>query len=194
MQKIRTFVAVKVDGLSYIEEWMSYLKEIFREDKVKWNPEGLWHLTFKFIGDVSPEELGWLRNSLRNGLSGFSSGEVIFRGSGFFGKREAPKVIWAGVQVTNWLLALKNKVEEAASGLDLPADDRPFRPHLTLGRVKFLRNPSFLIEKVEKEADTFWGKKRVDEVILYKSRLTSQGPVYSEIECFKLESTPNSDP
>jgi len=186
MGKTRTFVALPVEGLLYLEIWASELQKRQGAARIKWNPLHQWHLTLKFIGDVDEKELEVLRESLHIALTGFPPGEVIFEGSGFFGHPEAPKVVWAGVRPDDYLDRLKRKVEEGASVLDLRSDDRPFRPHLTLGRIKSIKNPALLTREVEKNRETFWGEEPVDHVTLFKSKLTSEGPVYSVIEQFAL--------
>ncbi|MFW5753377.1 MAG: RNA 2',3'-cyclic phosphodiesterase [Marinilabiliaceae bacterium] len=186
MGNIRTFVALPVAGLYDLERWARELKNRQGNARIKWIPCHMWHLTLKFIGEVDEEELAALRQSLRNALEGFPRGDVAFEGSGFFGHPHAPKVIWAGVRPNDYLETLKKKVEEGASVLDLPFDDRPFRPHLTLGRIKVINDPALLTREVEKNRETFWGEEPVDQIALFKSKLTSKGPVYSVIEQFDL--------
>lgn len=188
MRKIRTFVALPVEGLLDLEMWASELQNRQGDARIKWNPPHQWHLTLKFIGDVDEKDVETLRKSLDSALKGFPPGDMVFEGSGFFGHPEAPKVVWAGVRPDDYLDRLKRKVEEGASVLDLPYDDRPFRPHLTLGRIKSIKNPALLIREVEKNGETFWGEEPVDHVTLFKSKLTSKRPVYSVIEQFALNS------
>ncbi|MGM0377704.1 MAG: RNA 2',3'-cyclic phosphodiesterase [Bacteroidota bacterium] len=184
MGKTRAFLALPVEGLFDLELWVRELQNRQGAARIKWNPVHQWHLTLKFIGDVEEKELDALRKSLRDVLSDFPPGDVVFEGSGFFGHPDVPKVIWAGVRPDDYLDRLKRKVEEGTSVLDLPYDDRPFRPHLTLGRIKNIKDPALLTREVEKNKETFWGEEPVDHVTLFKSKLTSKGPVYSVIEQF----------
>ena len=186
MGKIRTFVALPVGGILDLELWANELQSRQGSARIKWNPPHQWHLTLKFIGDVDEKELETLQQSLRDALCGFPPGDVVFEGSGFFGHPDVPKVIWAGVRPDDYLVRLKKKVEEGASVLDISYDDRPFRPHLTLGRIKSINDPALLTREVEKNRETFWGEEPVDHLMLFKSKLTSKGPVFSVIEQFDL--------
>lgn len=179
-------MALPVNKLPDLAEWKDGLKQMPFSGRINWSDHRQWHLTLKFIGDVDEEGLEHLRESLRKSLAGIPKGEIAFEGSGFFGHPGAPRVVWAGVRPGVYLDRLKTMVEEGASVLDLPYDDRPFRPHLTLCRIKRLEEPGMLKEEVDRNRDTFWGHQPVDHVVLYKSRLTSGGPVYSVVEQFDL--------
>lgn len=181
-------MAIPVHGLSALEEWMDYLKRLAIPGRIKWNNHGQWHLTLKFIGDVDETELVCLRSSLQDYLADCFTGEVTFAGTGFFGSRDNPKVLWAGTKESEWLNDLKERVEQGVSVLDLPYDDRPFRPHLTIARIKSLKESSRLMEETDIKKSITWGAQEVNEVVLYRSRLTSNGPVYSVIERFGLKS------
>lgn len=187
MTKIRTFVAIPIYGLSTLEKWMDYLKGLDLPGRIKWNDSGQWHLTLKFIGDVEETELDCLIISLQGHLADCFAGEVTFEGTGFFGSRDNPRVLWVGTRDSEWLKDLKEMVEQGVSVLDLPYDGRPFRPHLTIARIKSLKETSLLFEETDKKKNITWGVQTVKEVVLYRSRLTSDGPVYSVIERFGLK-------
>lgn len=188
MTMIRTFVALPLIGPESVENWINELKMLKIPGKIKWsNKDGLWHLTLKFIGNVDEENLKLVQDALRDHITGLSPGEVVLEGAGVFGNREHPKVIWAGIRKSKWLLDMKQRVEESVSVLDLPVDNRIFRPHLTIGRIKYLKNTELLLKQIDQKEHTIWGKQPVSRVVLFRSQLTPEGPVYSEIESFWLE-------
>jgi 2'-5' RNA ligase len=189
MSKIRTFVAIPVVGLTILESWMDELKQMKIHGKIKWNEKHLWHLTLKFIGNIEQREINILSQSLKGAFSDVQQGEIVVNGTGVFGTMEKPRVIWAGIDVDDWLLALRQKTGQGVSVIDTPGDDCPFNPHLTIGRVKYLKQPEILKEEVEKKKNTDWGIIPVTRIVLYESKLTSEGPVYSEIESFDLSET-----
>jgi 2'-5' RNA ligase len=86
----------------------------------------------------------------------------------------------------NWINELKRRAEKGLSTLDLPEDDRSFRPHLTMARVKSMEEAFPLMREIEKKQDAYWGRLPVDKIVLYFSELTAGEPVYSEIEHFSL--------
>jgi len=67
-----------------------------------------------------------------------------------------------------------------------PPEDRPFQPHLTLGRVKTSRGKDDLIGKMEKHREEEFGDFAVEEVILFKSELKPTGPIYTPLRKLKL--------
>lgn len=187
MSKIRTFVATPVISLVALQKWLTDLKKQPFSGKIKWSDPHLWHLTFKFFGDVEETQLNTLTGSLLTALDGATSGSIKFEGAGYFGSSRSPKVIWAGIGDDGWLYDMKNRIEKGVSALGIAEEERPFHPHLTLGRVKYLKHPNTLIEALEQKKEHEWGTFEVNRMVLYKSKLTSQGPVYSELESFWLQ-------
>ncbi|WP_462319381.1 RNA 2',3'-cyclic phosphodiesterase [Marinilabilia sp.] len=186
MSEIRTFVATPLIEMESLKSWVSDLKKVSMSGKIKWNPPELWHLTFKFIGNMDASQLKPLVESLRKALDGCQPGTIKLEGAGYFGSSKAPGVIWAGIRENEWLLEVMKRIENGVSELELPQDNRPFRPHLTLARVKYLKDSSHLLEAFKEKKDYIWGDFRVNRIVLYKSRLTAEGPVYSELESFEL--------
>ncbi|PWD99280.1 RNA 2',3'-cyclic phosphodiesterase [Marinilabilia rubra] len=186
MSKLRTFVATPVIDIEYLKKWVFNLRKQPVSGKIKWTNPDLWHLTFKFIGDIEKGQLSSLIESMSQALDGCNAGKLHFEGAGYFGSTKNPKVIWAGVRKNEWLDYIKKQVDRGVSVLDLFIDDRPFRPHLTLARVKYLKDSRPLIEAVNGKDDSIWGDFELNRVVLYKSQLTSDGPVYSELKSFEL--------
>jgi 2'-5' RNA ligase len=186
MSKIRTFIAIPIVGITSLEQWMNFLKRKHIPGRFKWNEKELWHLTFRFVGDVNKAELGMLRDSLRHALRDCESGEIVVEKTGIFGNSLSPKVLWAGIRESRWLEDVKERVDRGVSVLDLPSEERAFHPHLTLARIKYLEKPEVLMNEVEKKKKHEWGRLKPEAIVLYKSRLTPGGPAYSRIEEFGL--------
>ena len=96
---------------------------------VSWRPIENFHITLRFFGSV-PRELAI---ELDQAIAEIPSEalKLTVRGCGYFGKRE-PRAVWAGVEETEPLLALAGACERVARQLGLPAEKRPYRPHITL--------------------------------------------------------------
>ena len=102
---------------------------------VKWvRPEGI-HLTLKFLGEVSEGREPDLRAALGRAAAGGRALSLVVSGFGAFPGLDRPRVIWAGLEADPEILALQHRVEEQFVPLGFPREDRPFRPHLTLGRA-----------------------------------------------------------
>lgn len=87
----------------------------------------------------------------------------------------------------NGMLALfQRKLEIQFEKIGFQAEDRPFHPHLTLGRVKSSRGKEELIGRIEKYREEEFGDFQVEKVFLFKSELRPAGPIYTPLKEMKL--------
>jgi 2'-5' RNA ligase len=102
---------------------------------LKWvRPEGI-HVTLKFLGEVSEQREPELRSALGRAAAGSHALPLAIDGFGAFPGFERPRVIWAGLEPDPALEALQHRVEREFQPLGFAPEQRPFRPHLTLGRA-----------------------------------------------------------
>lgn len=100
-------------------------------------PPGLLHLTLAFLGSVGPEAVGPAREALRAAARSAEPFPVRLRGLGRFPITGTPAVVWLGAdRRAPELGELVGRVRAELAALDLPFDDGPFRPHVTLARVR----------------------------------------------------------
>jgi 2'-5' RNA ligase len=153
---------------------------------VRWTrPEGI-HLTFTFIGEVPAERVDPIRRALRESCGGLSPAALAARGVGVFPDRGRPRVIWAGV-VGDLEAAgrVKNAVDAALAPLGVVAEARPFRPHLTLGRVTGSRGGDWRVA-IDPHAGDEFGVFAVEACVLFESRLLPGGARYQALETVPL--------
>jgi 2'-5' RNA ligase len=188
IEKIRSFIAVEIP-----EEVRQKLREVLRElrgsgAEVKWvRPEGI-HVTLKFLGETNRETLEALSAVLRPLAAGFAPFEVKAQGLGCFPSLRNPRVVWVGLAEERGALSeLQRGIETAAAGFGFPPEERPFKPHLTLGRVRSSKGKIPLIQVIERNAGLGLGSFRSEQVILFRSDLRPGGAVYSKIEEFQLK-------
>lgn len=140
------------------------------------------HLTLKFLGDVNEQKIAEIKQKL--GKVDFGSFNAWLGKTGVFPGESYIRVVWIGVEPANSIIALQQKIEKSLAGL-FETDTR-FTPHLTLARVKFVKDKKAFVENLKKlEAE----KKEfaVDSFKLIKSTLTPKGPVYEDIAEFKSQ-------
>ena len=186
-QLIRSFVAIDLpDTLRYqIKEYILSLAALVKG--VRWvNPDNL-HLTLKFIGERTSETTEQALLSLTQAASAFSSFQITINGFGGFPNLYRPKVLWLGsvAQPEPALNQLQNKIEAALSEIGIERDTRPFRPHLTLGRIKFKEDFSQLRAFVEAHPFlpvTF----TVNSYVMIRSILQKQGAEYRILQKYSL--------
>lgn len=156
---------------------------------IKWvSPERM-HCTLRFFGEVEEELLlGKLSDVIENEVRHQSPVHIVGRGIGAFPNWRYPRVLWAGlVGDVEAMISLQAKLNESFREFGFQKDPRAFRLHLTLGRAKSpVKNAEALMQVVEKLADKEFGDMNVNNLTLYKSVLTKDGPVYTALKTFKI--------
>ena len=135
---VRLFVACEVpdDARETIGEIIETLKGR-SGSAVRWiRPEGV-HVTLKFLGEVPVRQLPAIKLGIQEAVVGHSPFELEFSNIGTFGGREGLRIMWVGIAGDVLRLeALVRAVNAALAVVGFEPERRPFRPHLTLGRVR----------------------------------------------------------
>jgi 2'-5' RNA ligase len=186
MSLLRAFIAVEIPSEIHkaIESKAAPLRAALDASLVRWVPTDNIHLTLKFLGDVSPTNVEMLSQMLSVEVSQHSTFALKFGGLGAFPNPRRPRVIWIGIQAPAGLEALQRGIEAAAATLGYPSEERPFSPHLTIGRVKQnvgsadVQKIRTALEQTEVGA---LGTAQVSAVYLFKSDLKPSGAVYTQL-------------
>jgi len=189
MSVIRAFIAIELPAA--IQDQLR--KVIFLltpgTGMVRWVPPENIHLTLKFLGDVESTKIQPLQSALRQEVGRCQSFEIRISGLGAFPNTHRPRVLWTGVQAPAELAALAQAVESATVPLGFPTEDRPFSPHLTLGRVSQHASPDEVTAigaLIAKTVIGELGKAWVENLTLFRSDLRPTGAIYSAIDHPKL--------
>ena len=180
---MRTFVAIELPAecRARLQDVIDTLRVAARG--VRWVKGESAHLTLKFIGELPERDLPAAEAALRSAASGSAPFSCRLRGISGFPARGRPRVIHSAAQgADEALVGLAAAVEAALeSALAIPREDRPFKPHVTLGRVKDRRAcpPVEQIASLVPGAD--FGEVRVTEIVLIKSDLTPAGAIYTPL-------------
>ena len=137
-ETVRVFVAVGISEEAR-EQLIGAVERIRREvsQGIQWaNPSGM-HLTLKFLGNIPSVGVGPLLEWLESVASEAKPFPLQLDGLGMFPNRRKPRVLWAGVGGDlDALACLQQAAESAITALGYPPEQRPFRPHVTLGRPR----------------------------------------------------------
>lgn len=182
----RTFIAVKSTLLANNRKVFSDLKLKLKESVINWVDSENMHLTLFFLGDTSDNQITEICKKLKEVLKDTKSFTFSLKGLGVFKNIHDPKVVWLGVENADKLRGIKKIIDKELVKFDFQVEDREFRPHLTLGRIKNLKQKTELNDFIEKYEDYQFQEIRVDEITFYESVLTPRGPIYKEIEKFRL--------
>ncbi len=182
----RLFTAIKFHPTDTFLGVFNSLKENLREDKIKWVEEHNLHMTLKFFGDTEEHLIPAIRQAMKAAAERSSGFELELRGTGIFGSRYDPRVIWFGIEPSPGLQYLYANLWDELGKLGYVPDSQNFVPHLTIGRVKYIRDKRFFQEVIQRHREDFIQRETVREMYLYESILRPEGPVYKIIESFIL--------
>jgi len=156
---------------------------------VRWVAIENFHLTLKFLGEVSPANIDLFSQALQLECSQAAPFEITVSALGCFPTAHRPRVIWIGLQVPAELNKLQQIIEAAAARLGFAPEDKPFSPHLTIGRVREQASSNdlkLLDASIKATSIGTLGTFTAREVVLFKSDLQPAGPVYSHLFGAKL--------
>jgi 2'-5' RNA ligase len=167
--------------------------------EARWvRPESL-HVTLKFIGEQTPEQVESIAERLRRVES--NAFEIRFTGYGYFPTAKAARVFWIGIQAGPQLADLAASIDVAVAELGVPREDRPYSPHLTLARGGPGRrsgspkrqkgetaNTTFAVldKRLTAMDDLDFGVTTASEFVLYQSQLSPTGSKYTRLHRFPL--------
>lgn len=183
MSKIRAFIACEIPE-SVLENVSKVQEDLRKLDlDVSWTRVSGIHITLKFLGDIEEEYIDKIAAIIEEASKGQSPFEISIKGSGAFPNLKNPRVIWIGVEDgTKGLTRLQQPLDYGLNALGFEPEEREFRPHLTLGRVKGPRGKERLSAAVSELREIELGSFAVDRVILYKSELKPTGAVYTKLK------------
>jgi 2'-5' RNA ligase len=165
---------------------------------VRWAARDHLHVTMRFLGEVPETSIPGVGRMLQGVCGAGAPLDLEVRGLGTFGGR-SPRVVWAGVRgATEWAEAglhrLRAAVDEGAAGLGFVGDPGAFTAHLTLGRVRDPRRAKGLLEAIRALHDRILGRVRVEELVLFQSRLGREGSTYTVLARAPLGPGPEDIP
>jgi RNA 2',3'-cyclic 3'-phosphodiesterase len=159
---------------------------------VAWVPPPNLHLTLQFLGEQPEERLREAESALEEAVAGVPPFEIALHGLGAFPGLERPRILWVGVAGgAVEARGLQARVASALAARGFPPDDRPWHPHLTIGRVfderRWRRDGRpVLAEQIRRLGSTAFGSVPVGGIALMRSDLHPSGARYSELRGFPL--------
>jgi 2'-5' RNA ligase len=176
---MRTFIAVEVP-----KKIRKKINDVITEEKkrglpIKWVKFENLHITLKFLGEIDENKKKEIIPVLQKVVNEVTPFHVSLEGIGCFPTPNNPRVIWVGVnQGKENLCSIAQNVETmlVSSGF---REEKRFHPHLTIGRIKkFCRIDEILERQISSNPFV------VNAIILFKSTLKSEGPVYETLHTF----------
>jgi len=173
---MRLFIAIDFNELKdYFVELQSSLPKNAELSLTK-----TFHLTLKFLGEVQPDKAESVINILKNVR--FEHFSVSLDSVGIFPTERYIRVVWVGLKPDDIILELQKNIDDSLKRLF--KEEKDFRAHITLARVKYLENKKAFAEQL-KNIKVENKKIDIKQFKLIKSTLTTKGPVYEDLQVFE---------
>lgn len=174
---MRLFIAIDFNELSgYFIELQNHLPKNAKLSLTK-----AFHLTLKFLGEVQPDKIEIIANSLKN--IKFEAFPVFLDSIGIFPTENHIRVVWVGLKPEDKISELQKQIDEALKTMF--KKEKGFKAHITLARAKSIDDKKQFLNqlkgiKIENK------KAEIKDFRLIKSTLTPQGPVYNDLEIIQV--------
>lgn len=180
----RLFIAVDLppETLQALAQTQKRLKSA---KAVRWTKPQQIHLTLQFLGDTPAARVEAIAHALQREVSPLPAFSLTLNGVGVFPNLKRPRIIWAGLAgQSDALQALHRAVIAATQTVGFIPEKRPFKPHLTIGRVQKWANPgdyAAIRQTIQRAPIAEIAAFSVDHISLIRSRLTPAGPIYTQL-------------
>jgi len=180
----RIFAAVRIEpGGNFLKSFRS-LRSGLSHESIKWVEEHNIHITIKFLGETDERLIPRISETLEMLSQNSPVLKFSLSGIGIFGSKYQPRVIWAGIEPPALLARLMNETQKEFEKLGYGSDRQNLVPHLTLGRIKDLKD-KLLFQKIINEYKQISSEPvLINECILYESILRREGPEYVILDRF----------
>ncbi len=185
----RIFIAVELDATLHqaVIELQHQLEAAGA--RVRWNKPAQLHFTLRFLGEITPAQVALVKVATREAVNEIAPFTITLRQLGAFPSFHRPQVVWVSVEDgAAELQTLAAQLETQLTHHRFPPEERPFRPHLTLARIRDERQWGDVVRALTQFRDIGVGSQRVQAVTVMESELTPRGPVYTRVEEVSLHS------
>ncbi|MBU4031921.1 MAG: RNA 2',3'-cyclic phosphodiesterase [Candidatus Thermoplasmatota archaeon] len=181
----RAFIAVEVPFSAELDRFSKAVKGSGANLKIV-DLQNI-HITLKFLGDTDEAIVPEIEKIMNSAVSGVLPFKMQMKGTGAFPNLDKISVIWAGLEGAETLGVIAKRIDDGLKPLGFEPEKRKFSPHVTVARVRDSRNRRELAEIIHGWETGEFGDVPVGRIILKKSVLTPQGPMYSDISTAKLK-------
>jgi 2'-5' RNA ligase len=178
----RTFLALPVQVGADVLTLRRGLMRDLEGERISWVDPERFHITLRFLGDTLLNGVSEIISALKERGFHADAQEIPVRGVGSFGPRKNPRVIWIGFGNDAWFQGLKEEVDALLEEQGFSRPDQLFTPHLTLGRIRSLRNLSRYHQIMEGVKGQIFDPVWIKSLVYYRSILGAGGPEYRKLK------------
>jgi len=181
---IRLFVALKIPEKVKDEIFKNCFSAIDSPEDYNWEAKEKVHLTLKFIGDVKEDLLPLIVKEL-DFVKNYSTFHCRISKFGFFFRDNQAKILWCNVETDNSIISLAKELNSRPGKFNIEIENRKFKGHLTLMRVKKPVSEKFIKSFKEYSFDSI--KFNANEIELIQSELKPTGSEYKVLKIYELK-------
>ena len=184
----RVFCAIEIPEniRQRIAQHAQQLHEALPDVQASWTKPDNIHLTLKFFGNISQQQVLRASQAAARAVEGLRSSTIHIEGAGSFPPRGPAKVLWIGISdPAGTLIQLQQKFDSECEREGFPKEARAFHPHLTVARLRTARGARALADR-HKQLEFEGGDVYVSSLILFRSELSSKGSTYTRISTYRL--------
>ena len=177
----RLFAAIKIHTSARYISLFNEISSSLRHERIKWvEPENM-HLTLKFFGETDDAKIPSICQALKTAVAQSKPFTLKISNTGIFGSHYDPKIIWFGIEQQDELENLARNIFTELAKCGWEADRQNFVPHLTIGRIKELKDKPLFQKIIGKYNTVEIQEENVTEIIVYESILRREGPLYVNV-------------
>jgi len=187
METIRTFIAIQMPA--EIRRKLAGIGEELKKSgaDAKWVPEENFHITLKFLGNVTAERVTAVSEVVRSVVERTEAFDLVLSGVGAFPRLSRPSVVWVGISDgSDRIASLAEKIDIELGRLGFECENRPFSGHVTVARIRTPKNLERLKGMIENLQGQHIGAFGVESIAIMKSELRRTGPIYTAINEYGL--------
>jgi len=184
---IRAFIAVEInsDIRAIIQNIIDSLRK--SNSDVRWVKPNNLHVTLKFLGEIPEKKIEIVKDILRKISNKTPSIPTKLTPVNVFPHQQKPRVIWIGLEDREARIGkLATELENALSALGLPKEKKGLQAHITLGRLRSLKNTNSLMNKLQEASLIYPSEFTITHITLFRSTLTPEGSIYDVLEKLPL--------
>ena len=199
MKPWRMFIAIDLppEVRERLARHINSVRQQVPDARASWTRPDNIHLTLKFLGDVELSRIEELSNATAQAVNSLAPFEIVVRSTGVFPNERFPRVLWIGIEDTQAKLReLYSRLEEECARAGHPKEERPFRPHLTIARLR--RSPKNARQAVSRDLERSLivahqqtafepAEIVVSELLVIRSELGGQGSKYTVVSRHQLQ-------
>jgi RNA 2',3'-cyclic 3'-phosphodiesterase len=184
----RLFIAIELPSnlRRALTDHIDLVRAAVPEAKASWACEENLHLTMKFLGDTEPARVEGISQAIQRSANAVRPFAMNIEGGGAFPPSGQPRVLWIGVEDPSGQLAsLHRRLEDECEKVGFAREQRPFRPHLTIARIRNPKGARHLFQ-VHKEMSFDGETFAVSHLALIRSEFRSEGSRHTVVARYQF--------